>query len=109
MESRHIQPLIPPRATAVIWTDEAGNDLLPLRNEALLQVKAIGLAEWKRQSGYRRRSKAEVVMFRWKTTFGERLSSRLLTNQQTETQVKASYLNRFTRLGMPKVVKCAPS
>jgi len=48
-------------------------------------------------------------MFRWKTTFGERLSSRLLANQQAEARVKANCLNRFTRLGMPNAVKRVPA
>lgn len=106
---RHIQPLIPPRANAVIWTDEAGNTLIHPRNETLMKIEAVGLAEWKRQSGYHRRSKAETVMFRWKTSFGERLTTRLLANQQTETQVKTRCLNRFTTLGMPKAVKRPPT
>ena len=102
---RHIAPLIPPRSNAVIWTDEVGNQLLHPGNEALMSVNAVGLAEWKRQSGYHRRSKAETAMFRWKMIFGERLSTRLLANQQTEAQIKATCLNQFTKLGMPKAVK----
>nr|WP_243406441.1 IS5 family transposase [Siphonobacter curvatus] len=90
----HMQLLIPPRVNAVIWT-----------HETIIMIQAVGLAEWKRQSGYHRRSKAEMVMFRWKMSFGERLSTRLLKNQQTEIQVKANWLNRFTKLGMPKAVK----
>jgi hypothetical protein len=109
LETGHIQPIIPPRVNAVIWTDEAGNDLIHFRNEALIKIHAIGLAQWKQAIGYHRRSKAETVMFRWKTTFGERLSARLLLHQQTEAQVKATCLNRFTKLGMPKTVKCPPS
>ena len=108
LETRHIQPVIPPRSNAVIWTDEAGNDLVHPRNEALTQIALVGMADWKRQVGYHRRSKAETAMFRWKTTFGERLSTRLLTHQQTEAQVKATCLNRFIRLGMPKAVKRLP-
>lgn len=108
LETRCIQPLIPPRSNAVIWTDEAGNDLVHPRNEALSQIAVVGIAEWKRQIGYHRRSKAETAMFRWKATFGERLSTRVLTNQQVEAQVKATCLNRFTGMGMPKAVKRAP-
>ena len=109
LETRQIQPLIPPRVNAVIWTDEAGNDLVHPRNEAISQIEAIGLTAWKRQCGYHRRSKAETAMFRWKTSFGERLATRLLTNQQTEAQVKAGCLNRFSKLGMPKTVKRQPT
>lgn len=102
---RQITPLIPPRSNAVVWTDQAGNNLLHPRNESLMQIKAMGLAEWKRQSGYHRRSKAETAMFRWKKIFGDRLVTRLLVNQQTEVQIKATCLNQFTKLGMPKAIK----
>jgi hypothetical protein len=105
MVLRHITPLIPPRSNAVVWTDEVGDELLHPRNETLTHIAASGLAEWKRQSGYHRRSKAETAMFRWKMIFGERLSTHSLANQQTEAQIKATCLNRFTKLGMPKAVK----
>ncbi|WP_229600016.1 IS5 family transposase [Runella sp. SP2] len=105
LEISHIQPLIPPRANAIIWMDQAGNDLVHPRNEAIRQIEVVGLTIWKRQCGYHRRSKAETAMFRWKACFGERLATRLLTHQQTETQIKAACLNRFTKLGMPKTVK----
>lgn len=108
LEARCIQPVIPPRSNAVFWTDGVGNALVHPRNESLTHIGRVGLAEWKRQIGYHRRSKAETAMFRWKATFGERLSARLLTNQQTEAQIKAACLNRFARLGMPKAVKREP-
>lgn len=109
LETRRIEPVIPPRSNAVIWTDEAGNELIHARNESLTQITSVGLAEWKRQIGYHRRSKAETAMFRWKTTFGERLSTRVLANQQSEARIKAACLNRFTSLGMPKAVKRLPT
>lgn len=105
LEARGIQPLIPPRVNAVIWTDETGKELIHPRNETLRQIDAVGLAGWKQQSGYHRRSKAETAMFRWKTTFGERLATRLLSHQQSEARIKASCLNRFTQLGMPRSVR----
>lgn len=109
LETREIEPVIPPRSNAVIWTDEAGNNLIRARNKALMQIECVGLAEWKRQVGYHRRREAETGMFRWKTAFGERLSTRLLANQQAEARVKGSCLNRFTKLGMPKAVKRVPT
>lgn len=108
LETRGIEPVIPPRSNAVVWTDEFGDVLLHARNEAIEKIDCVGLAEWKRQIGYHRRSKAETGMFRWKRAFGERLSTRLLANQQAEARVKASCLNRFTKLGMPKAVKRVP-
>lgn len=105
LEMRQIEPVIPPRCNAVIWTDAVGNDLVHARNEALIKIDCVGLAEWKRQIGYHRRSKAETGMFRWKVIYGERLSCRLLANQQAEVRVKANCLNQFTKLGMPKAVR----
>jgi len=109
LETRGIEPVIPPRSNAVIWTDEAGADLIHPRNKAFMQIECVGSAEWKRQVGYHRRSKAETGMFRWKATFGDRLSTRLLANQQAEARVKASCLNRLTKLGMPRAVKSVPT
>jgi len=48
LEMRRIEPVIPPRCNAVIWTDEAGNDLVHARNEALMKIDYVGLAEWNR-------------------------------------------------------------
>jgi len=79
-----------------------------VRNEVITEIICLGLAEWKRQIGYHSRSKYETGMSRWKTTFGERLSSRLLPNQQAEAHIRASCLNQLTKLGMPKVVKRVP-
>ncbi len=109
LKTARIEPLIPPRSNAVIWTDQAGDALVHARNETLTKIDSLGLAEWKRQIGYHRRRKAETAMFRWKTTFGERLSTRLLANQQAEAGVKARCLNHFTKLGMPQAVKRVPT
>lgn len=106
LAGRQIEPLIPPRVNAVIWTDETGVPLLHPRNEALKTINVVGLAAWKQQSGYHRRSKAETGMFRWKTIFGDQLATRLLAHQQLEAQIKATCLNRLTQLGMPKTVRC---
>ena len=103
LAEREIQPLIPPRVNAVVWTNKEGNDLTHPRNEAINQIDKVGLVDWKKQIGYHRRSLAETAMFRWKTIFGGRLSSRLLRHQKIEVQIKAYCLNRFTQLGLPKV------
>lgn len=100
---REIQPLIPPRVNATVWTDKESNTLIHPRNEALTQIDKVGLVDWKKQIGYHRRSLAETAMFRWKTIFGARLSTRLLSHQKIEARIKAYCLNRFTQLGRPKV------
>ena len=102
---QQIMPLIPPRINAVLWHDEANKELDHPRNEAIKAIDVIGLATWKQQTDYHRRSKAETGMFRWKTIFGAQLATRSLVHQQIEAQVKASCLNRMTQLGMPKTVR----
>ena len=107
LQQRQIQPVIPPRANAIVWTHKQGQFLEHARNQAVLAVEEVGLATWKKQAGYHRRSKAETNMFRLKITFGERLQSRRLTSQKVEVRVKAACLNRFCDLGMPNAIKKA--
>ena len=64
-------------------------------------------AEWKKQSGYHRRSKAEVAMFRYKTIFGPKTYARKMTNQKTEVRIKCACINKFNLLGMPISVRVA--
>ncbi|WP_428666639.1 IS5 family transposase [Runella sp.] len=105
LQERTITPIIPPRSNAIVWTDEAGVDLEHPRNEALKVIDELGFWGWKQHSRYHQRSLAETLMFRWKSTFGERLQSRKLTNQQYEVRIKAACLNRFTQLGRPRTVR----
>lgn len=109
LQQRQIQPLIPPRANAVVWTDQQKEPLEHQRNQAVLAGKTIGLAEWKKQVGYHRRSLAETAMFRLKMTFGERLKSRQFTNQKVEVRIKAKCLNQFSTLTRPQAVKIPPN
>ena len=109
LQERQIQAIIPPRSNAVMWTDQQGQTLAHARNEALVAIEALGLGEWKKQVGYHRRSKAETGMYRLKIIFGERLQSRGLTSQKVEVRLKATCLNRFSNLGMPKAAKQAPT
>jgi hypothetical protein len=57
---------------------------------------------WKEESGYHRRSLAETAVFRLKTIFGERLSSRGFDAQANEVFLRCAALNRMTHLGMPQ-------
>ncbi|GAA4470613.1 IS5 family transposase [Nibrella saemangeumensis] len=109
LQQQQIQAIIPPRANAILWTDRQGRLLVHERNQAVLAIKALGLAEWKWQVGYHRRSKAETGMYRLKVIFGERLRSRGLASQQVEVRIKADCLNQFCRLGMPMAVKKPPT
>lgn len=107
LEERKIAPIIPPREDAAYWTDEEGNDLEHPRNKALAIIDDVGGPEWKKQSGYHRRSKAEVAMYRYKTIFGPKMYARRFENQKTEVRIKCAIINKFNQLGMPVSVKVA--
>lgn len=109
LQQRQIQPVIPPRANAIVWTDKQGQFLEHARNQAVLAVEELGMATWKKLVGYHRRSKAETSMFRLKITFGERLRSRRLISQKVEVRIKAVCLNRFCELGRPITIKKTPN
>jgi IS5 family transposase len=102
--ARQARVAIPPRENAVI-TDIGQWDA---REEAVRRIGEIGRAGWKQEVNYHRRSLAETMMFRQKTLFGDRLSSRKMTTQTTEVRIRCAALNRMTHLGMPKCV-CLPN
>ena len=93
--------LIPPRHNARIW--QHGNSSVPPhpRDENLRVIRRVGRKRWKIKSGYHIRSGVENTFFRWKTTFGERLRSRVDARQRTEVRIMAAALNRMFSLGMP--------
>ena len=60
-------------------------------------------AEWKRQSGYHRRSLAESAMFRIKGLFSDKLNNRTFVAQQVEAYLRIGAMNKMTGLvGMPE-------
>jgi IS5 family transposase len=97
---RGAQLVVPPRATAQYWTEHSPEGRA--RNAALRAIKQVGRAQWKRASGYHRRSLAETAMFRQKALFGQHLKARDPEAQVTEAFVRCGALNRITRLGMPE-------
>ena len=78
------------------------------RNKTIRRIRELGeegRALWKKETGYHRRSRVETFMFRLKTIFGSRLSTRRDWTQATEAAIKLDALNRMTELGMPKSYK----
>jgi len=98
---------IPPRRDAHIWQHGNGAAQALPRDENLRRIRAVGRQQWKQESGYHQRSLAETAMFRFKTIFGDHLSSRVLHNQKTEARIKCVALNRMTQLGMPDSYRVA--
>jgi len=85
LEENDIIGIIPPRENAVYWADEKGNILDHRRNKILEQIDTVGLKQWKKNSGYHKRSLSETAMFRFKMIFGPMLYSRKLQTQKNET------------------------
>jgi hypothetical protein len=97
--------VIPPRHDARIW--QHGNTHAPPhpRDETVRFIRAHGRPKWKVDSGYHQRSLAETAVFRFKTIFGDHLSTRLLATQATQFGARCRALNIMTHLGMPDSFK----
>jgi hypothetical protein len=92
--TRHYKPALAPRDEAIRRIQELGGDD-PAR------------AQWKRETDYHQRSLAETGMFRRKTLFAPRLSTKTMENQQIESVITINAMNKLTSLGMPRSVKRA--
>lgn len=101
-QARRVKSIaIPPRRTAKISQHgNSKNEPLP-RDQNLRRIRQVGRKRWKIEIGYHRRSLAETAVFRFKTIFGNTLSTRTLPRQMTEARIKVVALNRMTHLGMP--------
>ncbi len=99
---REAKAAIPPRRGARIWQHGNCKAERLARDENLRRIRQVGRAQWKRESGYHRRSLAETAMFRLKTLFGATLRAKSDAAQETETLVRLDALNKMTALGMPQ-------
>jgi hypothetical protein len=99
--------VIPPQKGARIWRHGNTKGERHDRDENLRSCRAHGRAKWKRESGYHRRSLAEVAVFRLKMVFGERASARSFAGQARQLLVRCAALNRMTHVGMPDSYKVA--
>ena len=101
-EQREVEQIaVPPRRDAKIG--QHGNSSKPPlpRDQNLRRIRRVGRKRWKEESDYHRRSLAETAVFRFKTIFGNTLSTRTLERQVVEVRIKCAALNRMTQLGMP--------
>lgn len=97
--------LIPPQHNAHIWQHGKAHAPPHPRDETLRRIRQIGRKQWKKESGYHRRSLAETTVFRFKRLFGDHLSARQWEQQGTQFAARAHALNRMTHLGMPDSYK----
>jgi hypothetical protein len=99
---QRVRQVIPPPVNAVLHPTKG---FLQQRNEAITAMQSHSRKQWKQQVGYHQRSRNEVAMFRFKTTFTHQLKARKLVNQQTEVNIKCKILNTYRKLGMPIAYK----
>ena len=72
--------------------------VLKKRDDFIDRIREIGRKEWKKEVGYHRRSLAETAMFRMKTLLGNKLKTRTMAHQQTETAIRCLVLNKMASL-----------
>ena len=97
--------VIPPRASAVASTEDAGAQSQRDRHIQLIAEK--GRMAWQRATGYGQRSHAETAVGRYKAIIGPRLRARSLPAQQGEAAIAVEVLNRMLRLAKPASVRVA--
>jgi len=103
--ARDAQPSIPPREGAMPWSENTPG--ASWRNEAIDAIARSGRQEWKKRSGYHRRSLVENLMYRLKTLTGTRLWARCIGSQATEVAIRVGVLNRMTALARPQSARIA--
>lgn len=101
LDERGIRAVIPPRDDANYWTDNNGDLLIHDRNAILEQIDTIGKSAWKKESNYHKRSLSETAVYRFKSIFSNRMSSRKMETQKIEARMKIKIMNQFTAIGMP--------
>lgn len=101
LSGRVDQMNIPPQRNAKVWFHGNRKGAKHPRDENLRRIRAIGRQKWKEEISYHKRSLAETGMYRFKTIFDERLTSRIIEQQEKEVQIKCKILNQMTHLGMP--------
>jgi hypothetical protein len=88
-------------------TQQHGNSNDPPldRDQNVRRIRKVGRKRWKQEAGYHQRSLAETSIFRYQSTFGSTLSSRLFPSQTVEMKLGAKTLNRMSALGLPDSYK----
>ena len=100
-----ITQIIPPQRNAV--PDKRRRAHRAERDTAITSIKEQGREAWKKQQGYHQRSKAETVMFRYKTIIGGNLAARKKEHQKAEAEIGCKILNIMLQLTKPQSVKVA--
>lgn len=102
-KDKGIMPIIKPRGNALIRKEKGWEK----RNDNIRRIHQIGIKEWKKESGFSKRSLVETTMYRYKKTFGDKPLAYKLDNQKIEVKIKCMLLNEFLKIGRPDSYKVA--
>jgi len=91
--------VIPPRASSVVNTDDAGTQ--GVRDRHVKHIAEKGRMAWQKATGYGRRSLVETTIGRYKHIIGPKLRSRSSDGQQGEVAIAVQVLNRMIRVARP--------
>ena len=97
--------VIPPRASAVASTEDAG--VQNQRDRHIRLIAGKGRMAWQRATGYGRCSHAETAAGRYRTIIGPKLRARGLPAQQGAASIAVEVLNRMIRVAKPASVRAA--
>ena len=92
----NIQGTFPPRKDARLKQHGNSKEVPLQRDEHIRGIRKGGRKQWKKDSGYSRRSLAETAMYRFKALLGDKLSSREFDRQAMEAFIKCKILNKMT-------------
>jgi len=102
LSGKGIKATIDIMENAVFWAD---NGIGHQRNENLYYIKLYDKETWKLCDNYHRRSISENVFFRFKTIFGDNVTSRLLESQTNDIIIRCKILNKMFQDCKPISVK----
>lgn len=89
---------IPPQKNA----NKSKQKVLEQRNKNIERIEEVGTKQWKKESGYHRRSLSETTMLRLKRIFGGEVSSREFDNQAVELFIECMMLNKMIQIAKPQ-------
>lgn len=114
LDERKARIIIPPAVTSKAQHElktppKVKKDYLEQRDNAINFIRGYetfeqGLKEWKRTSGYHRRSIIEATMFRLKRIFGFHLHHRTKQGRVNEMIIKINLLNQMVALGKAEYI-----
>ena len=106
-EGRAVRVLIPPGRNARLSPRPSA--ALKERNRNIGSIRRLGRREWRKRSGYSKRSMVENAIHRYKTIIGRGMRSRTLAGQRVEVQLACGVSTRCPVSGCPTATQWGDS